>query len=152
MRDLHSPPNLLDFAALSLLPSWGRLAVAERLRAGDPPGVALARLISRHWRDRPEERDTLHERARAAIDRAAEQQIRPLVWSDAAYPPALATIADPPAMLWGRGSLEILSTPSGAIVGARPASPYGISVAARLAADLSAHGLTIVSGLARGVD
>src|SRR5204862_6272422 len=92
--------DLFSFVALSLLPPWGRLAVAERLRAGDPPGVVLARLLPRYWRDQPEERETLAERARAAIDRAAEQRIAPLVWSDAAYPPALATIADPPAMVW----------------------------------------------------
>src|SRR5207237_2989912 len=45
-----------------------------------------------------------------------------------------------------------LSAASVAIVGARAASPYGLSVAARLAADLIAQGLAIVSGLARGVD
>src|SRR5438046_1520619 len=116
--------DLLHFVALSLLPPWGRLAVAERLRAGDPPDVVLARLISRHWREQPEERETLYERAQCAIDRARAQQIAPLVWSDAAYPPALATIADPPAMLWVRGSIAALSAPSVAIVGARAASPY----------------------------
>jgi DNA processing protein len=144
--------DLLDFVALSLLPPWGALAVAERLRAGDPPGVALARLLSRHWRDRPEERETLHERARAAIERARAEQITPVVWSDPNYPAALTTIADPPAMFWVRGVVASLGAPSVAIVGARAASPYGLSVAERLASDLSAHGLTIVSGLARGVD
>src|SRR5439155_2648975 len=116
------------------------------------PRVALERLLSRHWRDQPEERATLHERARAAIERANARHVTPLVWSDAAYPAALTTIADPPAMLWVRGSIAVLSAPSVAIVGARAASPYGVSVAARLAADLSAQGLAIVSGLARGVD
>ena len=144
--------DLLDFVALSLLPPWGTLAVAERLRAGDPPGVALAKLLSRHWRDKPEERATLHDRARAAVDRARDEHITPIVWTDARYPAALTTIADPPAMLWVRGSIDALSAPSVAIVGARAASPYGLSVAERLAADLAAQGLAIVSGLARGVD
>src|SRR5258708_9335350 len=144
--------DLLDFVALSLLPPWGRLSVAERLRAGDAPAVALARLLWRDWHDRPEERATLHERARAAIDRAHAHEIRPLVWTDANYPAALTTIADPPAMLWVRGSVPALSAASVAIVGARAASPYGLSVAERLAADLTTQGLAIVSGLARGVD
>jgi len=144
--------DLLDFVALSLLPPWGTLAVAERLRDGDPPGIALEKLLSRHWRDTPDERRTLHDRARAAIDRARDERITPIVWTDARYPAALTTIADPPAMLWVRGSVDALSAPSVAIVGARAASSYGLSVAERLAADLSAQGLAIVSGLARGVD
>src|SRR5206468_9378637 len=71
---------------------------------------------------------------------------------DAAYPPALTTIADPPFVLWVRGVAASLSTPAVAIVGARAASPYALTVAERLAADLAGAGLTIVSGLARGVD
>ena len=74
------------------------------------------------------------------------------MWSDAAYPPALAAIVDPPPVLWTRGSRAALERPAVAIVGSRAASPYAIDVAERLAADLVAHGVAIVSGLARGVD
>ena len=76
----------------------------------------------------------------------------PVTWSDPAYPAALTTIPDPPFVLWIRGSAGVLSTPGVAIVGARAASPYALNVAERLAGDLAAAGLTIVSGLARGVD
>src|SRR6266567_2439393 len=55
-------------------------------------------------------------------------------------------------VLWIRGMVAALSTPAVAIVGARAASPYALAVAQRLAADLAVAGLTIVSGLARGVD
>ena len=55
------------------------------------------------------------------------------------------------AVLWTAGSRG-LSAPAVAIVGARAASPYALSVASRLGSDLVASGLTIVSGLARGVD
>jgi DNA processing protein len=73
-------------------------------------------------------------------------------WSDAAYPAALAAITDPPPVLWARGNLAPLSRPAVAIVGSRAGSPYALSVAERLAADLAALGLAVVSGLARGVD
>ncbi len=55
-------------------------------------------------------------------------------------------------MLWTRGSVDVFERPCVAIVGARAASPYGLSVAERLAADLAAAGLVVVSGMARGVD
>jgi DNA processing protein len=86
------------------------------------------------------------------LARAGAHQIAPIAWSDASYPVALTTIVDPPPVLWTRGDVAALSTPSVAIVGARAASPYGLSVAEHLAADLAGSGVTVVSGLARGVD
>jgi DNA processing protein len=68
------------------------------------------------------------------------------------YPAALAAIHDPPPRLWIRGQPDALPTPSVAIVGSRAASPYALEVARRLGADLARRGITIVSGLARGVD
>jgi DNA processing protein len=64
----------------------------------------------------------------------------------------LTTIVDPPPVLWTRGRIEALSLPAVAIVGSRAASPYALSVAEQLAADLVVCGLVVVSGLARGVD
>jgi len=73
---------------------------------------------------------------------------------DPAYPPLLAAIPDPPESLWLRGACApgLLSEPSVAIVGARACSTYGRAVTRRLAAELAAAGLVVVSGLARGVD
>ena len=68
------------------------------------------------------------------------------------YPSALATIIDPPPVLWARGSVESLDAPAVALVGSRAGSPYALSVAHRLAGDLAASGVVVVSGLARGVD
>ena len=90
--------------------------------------------------------------AAAALARGAERGLTPIVWSDAAYPPALTAIVDPPPVLWTRGSRAALERPAVAIVGSRAATPYALDVAERLAADLAARGLAIVSGLARGVD
>ncbi len=71
---------------------------------------------------------------------------------DSRYPTALAAIHDPPPTLWIKGHIEALRTPSVAIVGSRVASPYGLEVARRLAADLARRSVTVVSGMARGID
>jgi DNA processing protein len=55
-------------------------------------------------------------------------------------------------VLWVRGSVSVFDVSSVAIVGSRSGSPYALAVAERLSADLSARGLVITSGLARGVD
>jgi DNA processing protein len=74
--------------------------------------------------------------------------------SDPRFPRLLRAIHDPPPGLFLRGSaqLELLSRPAVAIVGARACSGYGSSAARALARDLTAAGVVVVSGLARGID
>jgi DNA processing protein len=71
---------------------------------------------------------------------------------DAAYPPGLLQIHDPPTVLYARGDIERLAAPAIAIVGSRNATPQGMRDAHAFAAALSAAGLCIVSGLALGID
>lgn len=71
---------------------------------------------------------------------------------DEEYSPLLREIHDPPLTLYYRGNLELLKTGAVAMVGSRRATPYGISVAQTLGRELVRAGLTIVSGLARGID
>ncbi|WP_263368513.1 DNA-processing protein DprA [Edaphobacter bradus] len=71
---------------------------------------------------------------------------------DEGYPARLREIYDPPAVLWVRGSVELLSRPGIAVVGTRHPSPYGAGMAEMLSRDLAARGMTILSGMARGVD
>lgn len=68
------------------------------------------------------------------------------------YPPPLEDIPDPPSLLYLRGSYEPGDALAIALVGSRKCTPYGMRVAERLAASLARVGLTVVSGLARGVD
>lgn len=70
---------------------------------------------------------------------------------DADYPAPLKEIADPPSVLYVRGELKDVP-PAVAIVGTRAPSHYGQEVAFSLARDLSLRGVSIVSGLARGID
>jgi DNA processing protein len=71
---------------------------------------------------------------------------------DSAYPPQLKEIYDPPVVLYVRGDAAVLSEPGLAMVGTRHPTPYGLGMAERLACDLSARGLIIFSGMARGID
>lgn len=68
------------------------------------------------------------------------------------YPRSLLSIADPPALLYCRGDLSLLSLPAIALIGSRAASEYGRRVAAHLAGELVTQGLVVVSGAAYGID
>ncbi len=89
-------------------------------------------------------------RAELAAGRAAGARL--LCRGDPAYPAALALTADAPPVLWLRGEEAWLTRPMVAVVGARNASSLGLRMARRLAEGLAAAGVTVVSGLARGID
>jgi DNA processing protein len=76
------------------------------------------------------------------------------IWfpADAQYPPLLRQIHDPPGVLFGRGDLEPADELAVAIVGTRRPSRYGLQQAEQLAHHLARAGVTVVSGLARGID
>jgi DNA processing protein len=76
-----------------------------------------------------------------------------LCWLETAdYPAALARIPDPPPLLMRKGTYTPADELAIAIVGSRHATPYGLQTAEKLAAGLARHGITVVSGLARGID
>jgi len=75
-----------------------------------------------------------------------------VTYFDEHYPSLLKEIYDPPFLLYVKGNIEVLHTPCVAIVGTRRASFYGIKTATRLAQGLAETGITVVSGLARGID
>jgi DNA processing protein len=77
---------------------------------------------------------------------------RVVPWVDPLYPSTLREIADPPAILFARGGLDAIVEPCIAIVGSRDASAYGLGVARELAESLAGMGITVVSGLALGID
>jgi DNA processing protein len=88
----------------------------------------------------------------AALDWAADAGNRILTLADEDYPRSLLAIADPPPLLYVKGEVALLQRPALAIVGARSASAQGEANAEAFARALSAQGLTIVSGLALGID
>ena len=92
------------------------------------------------------------EEAAAALARGREAGFHAAALGDPSYPALLACIPDPPPVLWTRGARHALERPAVAVVGSRAASPYALEVAARLGAELAGRGVTVASGLARGVD
>jgi DNA processing protein len=94
----------------------------------------------------------IHERIHDETAREEGAIPRALTRADEDYPPRLAEIPDAPATLHVRGRLLDADALAVAVVGSRRATPYGLEVAETLAADLAARGVTIVSGLARGID
>lgn len=75
-----------------------------------------------------------------------------LIHGEPDYPQALLDIPDAPPVLWALGDMTLLNRPAVGMVGARNASSLGVRMARRLGAGLSQAGITIVSGLARGID
>jgi len=82
----------------------------------------------------------------------AEQGITILTWNDELYPQRLKNIDQPPPVLYVRGTLTSEDSWAVAVVGTRHVSAYGRQVTDELATFLAANGVTVVSGLARGVD
>jgi DNA processing protein len=86
------------------------------------------------------------------VERLARAQIQILTWDDAAYPPNLRQIFNAPPVLYVRGDLETRDEWAVAVVGTRRASVYGKEAARLISTGLARAGVTVVSGLARGID
>lgn len=138
----------------------GHIEVAWRARRGSAsllslPDVALVDALGGAQRDAiASEYEGF--RPAALRQRCAASEVGALCRCDRRYPPALADLSDPPAVLYVRGDgacLErALAADRVAIVGARRASEYGLQQARALGRGLAAAGLTVVSGMALGVD
>jgi DNA processing protein len=88
----------------------------------------------------------------AEVEKLARAQVQVLTWDDDAYPPNLRQIFNAPPVLHVRGSLETRDEWAVAVVGTRRASVYGKEAARMIATGLARAGVTVVSGLARGID
>jgi DNA processing protein len=118
-------------------------AAPSELREVDGVGPTLSRRIA----DATREIDVEGE-----IDLCRQHAVTILTEARSDYPRALREIHDPPGVLFVRGQLKPQDNLAIAIVGTRHATQYGLQQAQRLAASLARAGLTIISGLARGID
>ncbi|MBI2885038.1 MAG: DNA-protecting protein DprA [Candidatus Omnitrophica bacterium] len=146
---LNLVPEIGSLRLQRLLEAFGDLerlwdAAPEALRQAEGIGPVLAQRIA-EYRARPE-------LVREALAQAARHGCEVLTRADAGYPQPLREIHDPPLALYLRGALQEADQAAVAIVGSRHASPYGLMMAERLAVDLAERGITVVSGLARGID
>ncbi len=86
------------------------------------------------------------------IEQLRKKKYNILTIDDDNYPEHLREIFDPPIVLYYAGDVKLFKNPAVAIVGARKTTPYGRAVAEKLSADLAECGLTVISGMARGID
>lgn len=108
---------------------------------------ALNPLMARAILDAPRKFDVAKE-----IEKAGKKGIKILTLSDESYPSNLKEIYDPPYVLYVKGEFIPSDINAVAIVGSRGASHYGLSCAQSFSSRLSQWGITIVSGMARGID
>jgi DNA processing protein len=113
--------------------------LARRLRMGHGEARKLAREI-RRCDPAPE------------LEEAARTGVGIVAWGQPGFPSAFGALADPPPVLYVRGSLHADDGVAAAVVGSRRATDYGLRVARTLGADLARAGVTVVAGLARGID
>lgn len=153
------PDRYLAWLALALTPGLGARMAGKLLREfGSPDAIFNASLTTLESCGLPAEAaQAIHTRqpiSNAAKELAMAQAAgcRLLTWDEPEYPSRLREIYDPPPLLYVRGNIELLSRHLIAIVGARRPTPYGNQMAERLARELAARGIVIVSGLARGID
>jgi|GEM_PF-805975 len=125
----------------------GRYPDDERERAAGRPARLPQRLLGRL------RSSAVADQVARALEREARFARHHLITPvDAAYPERLARIDDPPPMLGLTGCREALARPGVAIVGARRATRHGLELASAMAEDLAATGLSVLSGLALGID
>src|SRR5437868_7597944 len=157
MRDIS--PELMYWVAFSRISRLGAVrlqrlesyfdSMAEAWTAG-PSALRDAGLDSGTISSIVEMRPTIS--PDGEIEALHKANVTALSWADPAYPPRLREIEDRPPVLYVRGELLPEDEWAVAIVGTRRASTYGRQAAEHFATDLAHHKITVVSGLARGVD
>ena len=141
---LHISPETEHL--LELLKRWPRRGLSRWLFIDDDIGDKLtSRRVPAHLRQRPVKQNGF-----AVPDK--NSGIGVVGYTDKLFPPLLRHIPDPPLLLFYRGSIEALSQTGIAIIGARRCTANGKSLAQQMAAELTAHHVSVISGLALGVD
>ncbi|EGB13438.1 DNA protecting protein DprA [Pseudodesulfovibrio mercurii] len=122
------------FDAVRDAPAWHDRGLSAR---------KLARACAREdWRGKAE----------AEYKEARRLSMDAVTWFDPRFPDSLRQIPDPPALFYVRGDTSLLGNPGVAVVGARECTRLGLETAGRISAQLSKIGITVISGLALGID
>ena len=130
-----------------LLSFFGELS---RAWEADSAELLAAGLSEKNVRDILEKRESLD--PLALTEQLRSKDISFLTWEDEAYPRYLKEIAQPPPVLYYKGTITVQDDLAVAIVGTRNVTSYGKQITQDTAAYLAQSGVTVVSGLARGVD
>ncbi|MBM4311887.1 MAG: DNA-protecting protein DprA [Deltaproteobacteria bacterium] len=155
---MHS--ELRDWIALRLTPGIGNVACKNlletfgspmRIMAATREELAAVAGMSPRLADALKSSLANHEVDRA-LDRLTGTDIHICTYNAPDYPGSLKNIYDPPPHLYVRGRLQHSDCSAVAVVGSRNASDYGLRAAADISRELAVAGLTIVSGMAAGID
>jgi DNA processing protein len=151
-------PGLAAWLTLALTPGLGASTIRRLLKEfGLPEEILIAkRSALEHFAPAEVLRGLEATDTQTAVERSLEWAELPgcrvIPLSDPDYPRLLYEIPDPPTLLFARGVVELANRPALAVVGSRNATPQGMSNAERFAKAFSASGITVVSGLALGID
>jgi len=151
-------PGIASWLQLALTPGLGASSIRSMLRQFGLPEAVLSRPRGELARLAPPaaldalDSAPVREAVARALDWSREDGHSILTLADETYPRLLLEIPDPPVLLYAQGRAELLQRESLAVVGSRNASAQGASNAEQFARALSEAGLTIVSGLALGID
>jgi DNA processing protein len=151
-------PGLASWLQLSLTPGLGPATLRRLLQQFGLPQAVLARKRSELSALAPPaalaalDSEPVANAVARAVAWAAQPGHAVITLADETYPQLLLEIADPPPVLYARGRAELLQRSALAVVGSRNATQQGTANAEAFARTLSEAGLTIVSGLALGID
>ncbi|MEE8178241.1 MAG: DNA-processing protein DprA, partial [Acidobacteriota bacterium] len=140
-------PGLGTRVALRLVEALGSAVDVFRASATELEALGVSSHVVRNIAA-----GTVYEEAIREAERARQLGTSFLTFRSSDYPTLLKEIFDPPLLLYAQGNIDLLKSPSLAIVGTRKPTAYGKAITGKLASDLAVRGLTIVSGLARGID
>ena len=151
---------MIDWIALNMTPGVGPRAATKLLeRFGSASGVFNARRTElESLRLKPETTESIikkefYEKAASELERVKQLGGDVLILDDGSYPAMLRETDDPPPVLYVKGDWQAcFEQPCVGVVGSRQCSTYGENASEMLARDLASRGITIVSGLARGID
>ncbi len=151
---------MISWIALNMTPGVGPRAATKLLsKFGSADAVFHGRRSElESLRLRPETTESIikrefHERAEAELDRVKQLGGDVLILDDGSYPSLLREIDDPPPVLYVKGDWQAcFEQPCVGVIGSRMCSTYGENASEMLARDLASRGITVVSGLARGID
>ena len=141
-------PQIGDVVAKGLLEQFGTASAIFTARQRDlerTPGVGTLRAAAiRHFSD--------FRRVEEEISFLERQQIKPVFYTDAGYPKRLQHCYASPVMLYTKGAVDLLAPRVLAIVGTRRPTAYGHDICEKIVEELAGEAVTIVSGMAYGID
>jgi len=150
---VSTQPDLIDRLRLIRTPGIGPIAYRQLLLRFGSAAAALAAIPDLAGRGGGRAPAIFRkDKAESEIDAVEKAGARYLVLGQGLYPNALAELENAPPLVTAKGNLALLERPMVAIVGARNASAAACRFARGLAHDLGQEGVTVVSGLARGID